>query len=616
MDIAGSSDSFEFSVDVMTANKLLTALDESSEWSQSYLLEAVLTVCPEDPKDAEQLADRISPRLQHSNSGVVIAAVRVVLYLSSYMPTGEQIIALLKKCGPPLVTLLHSRYEVQYVALCNIQLILQKHRDFLKSDIKVFFCKYNDPIYIKLAKLEILLLLADATNIFDILSELKEYSTEVDVDFVRKAVRSIGRCAIKVAQSAEKCVEILVELIESKIDYVLQEAIVAIKDIFRKYQNRFESVIKSLCENVNIIEEPEAKASIIWIIGQYSERIPNACELLTLFVDNFVNESAVVQLTLLTAVVKVYLRQPTAGQALIPRILKYSTEDVHNPDLRDRGFMYYRLLSSGAVEANAIIFGEKPPISIEPDQFDASSISRLLYNISTLSSLTQKPPPISQEMADKLLQLYNQSSKLLLETYVEQKSVPIEQFNTYKDETRVETTNRELVEEMESLDFMNVPMAQGYASLIYGEDLPLDLFANNNVTPTPYVPYVYQESTPTSNVQSPTPSAMYSTVTPTIHDRSVAGPAIFNVPNPSSQSPAIIDPFSRTHSSPKESPSPISKPLKILFVSAQPSPSIEIFGAISRRSNSIYLDVRLTNTISAVLSDFAILFNKNTYSTA
>lgn len=31
-----------------------------------------------------------------------------------------------------------------------------------------------------------------------VLAELKEYATEVDVDFVRKAVRAIGRCAIKV----------------------------------------------------------------------------------------------------------------------------------------------------------------------------------------------------------------------------------------------------------------------------------------------------------------------------------------------------------------------------------------------------------------------------------
>lgn len=99
--------------------------------------------------------------------------------------------------------------------------------------MKVFFVKYNDPIYVKLEKLDIMIRLASQANIaqvtnpplsggrgfpqvtrvaqtrtsdrltvcclsVQVLAELKEYATEVDVDFVRKAVRAIGRCAIKV----------------------------------------------------------------------------------------------------------------------------------------------------------------------------------------------------------------------------------------------------------------------------------------------------------------------------------------------------------------------------------------------------------------------------------
>lgn len=55
------------------------------------------------------------------------------------------------------------------------------------------------------------------------------YAAEVDVDFVRKAVRAIGRCAIKVEQSAEKCVQTLLDLIQTKVNYVVQEAVVVIK---------------------------------------------------------------------------------------------------------------------------------------------------------------------------------------------------------------------------------------------------------------------------------------------------------------------------------------------------------------------------------------------------
>lgn len=39
--------------------------------------------------------------------------------------------------------------------------------------------------------------------------ELKEYATEVDVEFVRKAVRAIGRCAIKIEPAAKRCVRSL-----------------------------------------------------------------------------------------------------------------------------------------------------------------------------------------------------------------------------------------------------------------------------------------------------------------------------------------------------------------------------------------------------------------------
>jgi len=59
------------------------------------------------------------------------------------------------------------------------------------------------------------------------------YATEVDVDFVRKSVRAIGRCAIKVEQAAERCVSTLLDLIQTKVNYVVQEAVIVIKVCLR-----------------------------------------------------------------------------------------------------------------------------------------------------------------------------------------------------------------------------------------------------------------------------------------------------------------------------------------------------------------------------------------------
>lgn len=108
------------------------------------------------------------------------------------------------------------------------------------------------------------------------LAELKEYAQEVDVEFVMKSVRSIGRIAVNLESAAERCVKILLELLSTKVNYVVQEGIVVIKDIFRKYPNRYEGIIGNLCDALDTLDEPEAKAALIWIIGEYSDRIENS----------------------------------------------------------------------------------------------------------------------------------------------------------------------------------------------------------------------------------------------------------------------------------------------------------------------------------------------------
>ena len=51
------------------------------------------------------------------------------------------------------------------MALRNINLIVQKRPTILAHEIKVFFCKYNDPIYVKMEKLEIMIKLASERNV-------------------------------------------------------------------------------------------------------------------------------------------------------------------------------------------------------------------------------------------------------------------------------------------------------------------------------------------------------------------------------------------------------------------------------------------------------------------
>lgn len=55
------------------------------------------------------------------------------------------------------------------------------------------------------------------------------YSSEVDVDFVRKSIKAIGQTAVKIDSAAERCVNVLLELINTRVSYVVQEAVVVMK---------------------------------------------------------------------------------------------------------------------------------------------------------------------------------------------------------------------------------------------------------------------------------------------------------------------------------------------------------------------------------------------------
>ena len=137
-----------------------------------------------------------------------------------------------------------------------------------------------------------------------------------------------------------------------------------LQDIFRRYPQTYEGVIPTLCANLEELDEPEAKASLIWIMGEYANKIDNADELLGVFVDTFAEESYAVQLQTLTAVVKLFLYKPDSSQGLVQRVLNTATKDCDSPDVRDRAYIYWRLLSSDPAAAKVGLYNPLDAYSI------------------------------------------------------------------------------------------------------------------------------------------------------------------------------------------------------------------------------------------------------------
>ena len=202
----------------------------------------------------------------------------------------------------------------------------------------------------------------------------------------------------------------------------MQEATVVIRNIFRKYPNQYEGIIGAVIQNIDELDEPEAKAAIIWIIGQYADRIDNADVFLQDYLATFHDETVEVQLALLTATVKLFIQRPTKGQQLVPQVLKWCTEETDDPDLRDRGYMYWRLLSTDPEAAKNIVMGEKPPITAESEKLDSKTLEELCLNVGTLATVYLKP--VQQVFRTARPKRLNQSPALQKSTEDEANDTP------------------------------------------------------------------------------------------------------------------------------------------------------------------------------------------------
>lgn len=99
--------------------------------------------------------------------------------------------------------------------------------------------------------------------------------------------------------------------------YAIEEIVIVIRDIFRQYPNRYESIIKDLCLHLKSLDDIEARAAMVWIIGEYGQRIDNSIQLITHFSESFKDEAKQVQMAIVTAAVKLYLKLEDEAEELV-----------------------------------------------------------------------------------------------------------------------------------------------------------------------------------------------------------------------------------------------------------------------------------------------------------
>ncbi|XP_062318754.1 AP-3 complex subunit beta-2 isoform X4 [Osmerus eperlanus] len=333
-----------------------------------------------DP-DHRLLLRNTKPLLQSRNAAVVMAVAQLYFHLAPKAEVGV--------IAKALVRLMRSHSEVQYVVLQNVATMSIKRRGMFEPYLKSFYIRSTDPTQIKVLKLEVLTNLANETNISTILREFQTYIKSMDKDFVAATIQAIGRCATNIGEVRDTCLNGLVQLLSNRDELVVAESVVVIKKLLQMQPEQHSDIIKHMAKLTDNIQVPMARASILWLIGEYCEHVPKiAPDVLRKMAKTFTNEEDIVKLQIINLAAKLYLTNSKQTKLLTQYVLNLAKYD-QNYDIRDRARFIRQLIvptdKSGALSkyAKKLFLALKPaPVLESPfkdrDHFQLGSLSHLL----------------------------------------------------------------------------------------------------------------------------------------------------------------------------------------------------------------------------------------------
>ncbi|KAJ6357712.1 hypothetical protein OIU78_005536 [Salix suchowensis] len=308
-----------------------------------------------------------SPLLWSNNSAVVVAAAGVHWIMA---PREE-----VKRIVKPLLFLLRSSSTSKYVVLCNIQVFAKAMPSLFSPYFEDFFVVSSDSYQIKALKLEIICSIATDSSISSIFKEFQDYIRDQDRRFAADAVAAIGLCAKQIPNMARTCLEGLLALTRQDFSTcdsgstngeagILIQAIVSIKSIIAQDPPTHEKVVIQLVRSLDSIKVPAARATIIWMIGEYrnlGEIIPRMLTIVLKYLAwSFTSEALETKLQILNTTVKgAKGEEMQTFKKLGSYVIELADCDL-NYDVRDRARFLKKLLpcslDHGELEVDTNLF--------------------------------------------------------------------------------------------------------------------------------------------------------------------------------------------------------------------------------------------------------------------
>jgi AP-4 complex subunit beta-1 len=379
---------------------LLNILKEFNEWGQNMVLNLVARYKPKDEDQMFSIFNVLEDKLKHSSASIVLACTKVFINFTCNSENASLYDQVIKRLRDPLITLVTSgeisgNNEQCYVVLSHIYLIIHKGgRNAFSELYKSFFVKFEEPLYLKRIKLEILVQIANPQNYQEILTEMEEYVNDVNSTFAKHAIRKIGSLGLRVENALVDIVSIIKTLLNRSIDYIVGESLCVLQSLLRKYPAIIEEFVRYLEPSIMVIEnDQKGLSALIWILGEFGDKVENSPYIMENLLDCFsidIQSSQIIY-ALLLAGCKLFFKSPGEMQIILGKIFEMILKNYHDVDLRDRTYYYYNLMQKDIGLAEFIICGDSSAVDYLYTDMDDEYLDQIFSQLNSLSVVYRKP---------------------------------------------------------------------------------------------------------------------------------------------------------------------------------------------------------------------------------
>lgn len=332
---------------------LLTRMGEFTPWGLVYVTKLLQKYTPKSEDEIFDLMNVLDPFLDHNNVPVCLNTLELFLGIIREMPhlrdevfqrSQNVFLTVCSSGNPELVTA-----SIQF---CNSHPeILPK---LLAPSSKTFFCKFKDPIYLKVEKLKFVIRLINVENFKDVLEEIVVNSSDKSAEVSLVAIQSLGKLVADLPDLSDKLLKAFKNLLRSEEDHVVSNTLQVLVTLTNQNMATVNELGDQLCIIARQQSDNEGRRAALYLIGQIDDGSSEVLYVLEDFIEQFDDLDNKVKGQLLLTGVRMFCRRPAEFQNVLSELFELCLSDSEDRDLIQQVKFYYSIFEANAQTAKQI----------------------------------------------------------------------------------------------------------------------------------------------------------------------------------------------------------------------------------------------------------------------